>query len=1226
MGEDRVDNVSKLFFIKKYMSKNFLKTKLGKALLVLVSASTVAFMLGAIALPSSAQAAALTSVQVESIIGLLSSFGADASTIANVRASLTGSTPVVTTTPATTGATCGYNFAQTLSIGSTGTDVMNLQKVLNTDPDTMVASTGIGSVGNESSYYGALTQSAVTKFQNKYASEVLGSLPTSGTYPVGPGTRAKLNALYGGACDTATDTTTDDTTTDVVIPSVGTGLTITAAAQPTATLAVKGATRLPFTKVVLTAGTDGDVTVNSFLIERTGLANDAAFDGIILLDEEGNQIGIAKTLNSLHQATVGSAFVVKAGTSKTITVAGNMDSSLTGRGGEVPYLSVMGVNTSAIVTGDLPVTGTGHTVNNTLSIGSVTMLRGGIDPGADQSKEVGTTGYTFSSVRITAGTNEKVLVKSIRWYQSGSATSEDLENVKTYVGGTAYDVVVDGKYYTSTFGDGILVDKGGNIEVSIKGDVVGGAARTVDFDIYKRTDIYVVGENYGFGITPPNGADDTGTDDGAFHLSTNPWYDAFQVTVSTGSLSVSVDTAVTAQNIAVNLSEQVLGGYIVTVRGEEVSVAQMVFNVMATGNEVSDITSVSLVNENGSPLAGPVDGVDTTDPAGTFTFTDTVTFPVGITKVKLIGKLGTDFVSTDSVQASTTPSTGWTTVTGQVTGNTITPTPSTALTSSSMSVRAGSLAISVSGQPTARSVIAGANQFEFARYVFDASQSGEDVRITSIPLLYTFTTISSGDLTNCYLYDESTKVTSNNVKNPTVATDNTETYIFDGTGLIVPKGTAKTVSLKCDVATGATSGTVQWGLDALSSYSSATGMTSGQTISETATAATGQSMAMSSGGSYTVTEDTSLKYAAVKAGSTNVTLARFQFTAGVEEDVDLKQIALELTNTASSAPRDLIGEKVTLWKGTTMLGTAQFGLARADYATSTLSTSVIIPAGETIAITVKGDLISHDQNTNTTSTANNGGYGAFIAISYDANNNGLNGNYGVGLRGTISGTTATDVSSDGIRVFRNVPTFAVTSTTGGALLANDELYKFTVNNPDSRALVLKKVSFSIATSGTAFRIEDFTLYDGNGVAANAAAVDATDVETAGVTLDAVEIVFDATSDAKLIPANSTKSYVLKAATVTNGTVTDSVSLALLADQAYPSLEYLMGQYGTSAGQLNLSTASTTNNIIWSPFSTTSPVATSATESNLDWTNGYGLPGFPAVGQNFPTQTWTKKNN
>ena len=83
-----------------------------------------------------------------------------------------------------------------LSLGATGPQVMALQQMLNRDVDTRIATVGSGSPGQETSYFGSLTKSAVIRFQEKYTSEVLAPAGlVKGSGYVGSYTRAKLNAF-----------------------------------------------------------------------------------------------------------------------------------------------------------------------------------------------------------------------------------------------------------------------------------------------------------------------------------------------------------------------------------------------------------------------------------------------------------------------------------------------------------------------------------------------------------------------------------------------------------------------------------------------------------------------------------------------------------------------------------------------------------------------------------------------------------------------------------------------------------------------------------------------------------------------------------------------------------------------------------------------------------------------------------------------------------------------
>ncbi|HCB35209.1 MAG TPA: hypothetical protein DEP25_01055, partial [Candidatus Taylorbacteria bacterium] len=855
------------------------------------------------------------------------------------------------------------------------------------------------------------------------------------------------------------------------------------------------------------------------VVERVGPAVDAIFDSIILLDETGAQVGLSKTLNSQHQTTLTQSFVVKAGQSRTMTIAGNRPTSSTAaHAGMSAALSLVQVNTGATVSGSFPITGTAQTINEGLTIGTVTAARGSLDPGTSVTKEVGITGYTFSSIRITAGSAENVRLRSVKWNQTESAGAADLANIKIYVEGTAYDPVVtdSGQYYTASFGSGIVLEKGFSKEISIKGDVIGGSGRKVDFDIAKRTDIDLVGELYGYGIMPDFDAAAATVDGADVHNADDYYYDGAVLTIDVGTINISTSNAAPAQNIAINTQNQPLGAFIADVKGEPISVGRLGFNMTLGDNDaddIDDITNITIVDANGSVVAGPVDGTaaDSSNTAGSgegsFVFTDTVTFPVGQNTYFLKGKIGTDMNNNTTITASTTPSTDFATVRGLTTGKTITPAPISALTFATMTLKSGDLTVSNLGQPPAQTVIAGGKQIEFARYLLDATASGEDIRVTTLPLDYS-TNGTASDVTNCQLRDGTKTGTSlttgSNVKNPSAVSSTTQ-FVFDGNGLIVTKGTSKTLSLTCDLKSGTAASTYQWGIVATASnggYTGATGLASAQTITETFNLGAGNVMTASAGGSYTVAADSSsaYDYRAVKAGTLNVPLAAFRFEADLTEELMLQKIALQLGNVASNSPADLENRKVTLWVDGVQVGEAQFG-ADTDYATSSVLSSVKLGKGPSGAktVVVKGDLRGHDANTNSNSTPGNGGYGAFLSVTYDGANTGVNGNYATGLDSgaNVSGYT-TDVTTNGVRVFKNVPTVRVTNLGANSLVTGDPVYKFTVTNPDTSSdMMLYKVSFGISTSGPGgFNVQSFELR-GAGVLA-ASAVNATDVETAGI--------------------------------------------------------------------------------------------------------------------------------
>jgi len=123
-----------------------------------------------------------------------------------------------------------YTFERSLKLGSTGTDVLELQKFLNEYSDTQIAESGPGSPGNESTYFGSLTQEAVKNFQDKFSTDILNPAGlASSTGYVGSLTLKKINdievennlsAVEEDDNSYSTSTENSDSTTTLSIPTL----------------------------------------------------------------------------------------------------------------------------------------------------------------------------------------------------------------------------------------------------------------------------------------------------------------------------------------------------------------------------------------------------------------------------------------------------------------------------------------------------------------------------------------------------------------------------------------------------------------------------------------------------------------------------------------------------------------------------------------------------------------------------------------------------------------------------------------------------------------------------------------------------------------------------------------------------------------------------------------------------------------------------------------------
>ncbi len=1161
------------------------------------------FLIPASSFGQTAQSQSLTPAQQAQIASILAQ-------IQQLQAQLNAMTG--TTGTGGTGGTAAF-FTRTLTLGSQGEDVRQLQAFLNSSPDTRVNAPGlVGGAGAETTYFGPLTRAAVIRFQEKYANQILAPLGlTKGTGLVGASTRASLNSIIAQGSGTGGGTGGTATTTP---PTTGTvGLNISASQQPAVSLAPQGASRVPFTRLALTAGSGGDVTVNGITVERTGLANDAVFSGIVLLDESGIQIGIAKTLNSNHQTVVGEPFTIRAGQTRNLTIAGNMNTNLSPYSGQVASLTVIGVNTSAPISGTLPITGTAQTINASLSLGSAIVSVSTYDPNSASNREVGTTGYKFSGVRITAGSAEDIRLWSIRWNQTGSASANDLSNIKTYVDGAAYDTMVspDGKYFTSIFPNGIVINRGFSKDVWIQGDIIGAGAagRSVAFDIYRETDIYLTGETYGYGIVPRANNISTGTITGSGFTSGSPFFQGSIATISAGTVTtISRSSTVPAQNIAVNVPNQPLGGFDADIKGEPISVQQMTFHIASgtgagtTGTTAGQLlTNVTLVDSNGAVVAGPVDA--TSDTTAGFqqrvVFTSTVTMPIGRTTYTLRGQVPAGVPDRTTYIVSTNPSVDWSNLTGQNTGNRISLTGVGNITMNTMTVNSGTLNVSVSANPPSQTIVPGETSKILANIQFDATSSGEDLRLNAIPIRYTHS--GAGNIVSgCALYGPTgTQLSSgSNTANPlsTHVSGSDIQFTLDNS-ITLPKGTVTTLSLRCNVSSSAPTGsTLSFGI---ASPVTATGLSSGITVTVDPGDVIGQVMTISTGGTIGAGQDVSAPSYHMAAAGTTETINSIRFTAGAE-DINLRQIGLRLTGTAplNSAANY---SSITLWDPNgNQVGTAFFG-GNASTTIATLTRDFIIPANTSRSLIIRATIAQIGPN-------QAGTEGALLRVDYD-NTNPAN-TYGTGVSsGTnIVSAGAAATNSEGVRIFKSVPIISAETISNSTLFSGTPvLMRFRVAASANGSISIYKMTLNvIPTNATVTNVNVYAYTDQSYSAAAGGTNSGGALVANGINPGAggiVEIYPGGLTGNNVpfeVPAGATRYFEVRG-TVAGATTGSSVTTVLQGDPAYPALATLMGTATEVDSDPN-------DNFIWSPnLSGTSAV------TDRDWTNAYGANALPSNG-------------
>lgn len=461
---------------------------------------------------------------------------------------------------------CSYMFNTNMKLGSRGTDVMNLQKVLNAYPQTRVAESGAGSPGMETTYFGPATRAAANKFQALHLVELGITAPTGNVFA---GTRGLLNAI----CQVSNNPGQGN-------PGGNTGGTtgsvnaMLAGSQPTGML-VAGQAGAKLADITFT----GNGTVTSVQLQRIGVSTDSSLTNVYLYDGNVRITDAASVVTGGYinfNAPTG-LFMVSG--SRTISVRADVAGGTSGQS--------VGVRLNS-VTANGAVSTFSNVIGNTLQIGSVQVASSTLTMNTGSATvNAGAVNQTVWSGNL-AISNRDVNLKAATFKFVGSAPVDAIQNLSLYVDGVK---VAGPSMINAANNNKVVFDLGatpyvvrtGSHTVEVHGDIVKGSARTYQFSIENAADLMLEDSNLmGVNVT-------TYVSNVAVSQSNSAYT---STTISTGSVTVNADASFNATKVTGGATNVTVGQWTLKAYGEDVKVNSLKVGFSTT--TISTLNNVSL--------------------------------------------------------------------------------------------------------------------------------------------------------------------------------------------------------------------------------------------------------------------------------------------------------------------------------------------------------------------------------------------------------------------------------------------------------------------------------------------------------------------------------------------------------------------------------------------------------------------------------------------------------
>ena len=1115
-----------------------MKTVTTKAIAKVAAVATgLAMATSMLSLAPMAHAAALTSSQVQAIISLLSSFGADSATIANVQASLTGGTPSSTTSGSTTTTTTCSFGSRDLTMGSTGSAVTSLQQALINGGYSIPA----GATG----YFGVQTRAAVIAWQ-----KAKGVTPSVGYF--GPKSRAMFNL----SCSSSSTTTTTTTTTSTA--GTGTGLKVSlSATSPNGTVLVQGQGIGDLGDYVFANPTSAPINVTGLTFNRIGVSNDSTLTNIYLYQGAvrlTDSVGITNSQFVFNNAS--GLFTVPAGGTYTVSVRSDIAGSTSGQQIGVSLVSATSNGTldSSV---SFPIN-SGYQTISAATLAGVDYTTAAASPSAITISPQ--NDFPIWQETVSVSTNP-VKLSSLKFTNLGSIDSSNVVNLRLYVDGTmvgsAVPVMAADRSVTFDLSASPVTLSTQSHIIKVLANITGGANRTIQLSVQRASDGMFVDSQLNQPVTATAAT-------ASFSAVSSGIITMNSVTSTTG-VSVSLDPASLNSNVAVGATNVKWATFDMLASGENVKVSDLYVYASSTtsGGALAGVGGLNngSVYLNGVQVGSPKDIGSLAAGKTDFSFGSSLILPAGVTaKVDIYGDAkdtaGTNLPNNGTVivslAAGSSNAQGMSSLTATNVPGAITSSNTITVTSSSLT------ATKYTGYGN-QTIISGSNNAKLGSFTLSTG-STEGVNVNSIYI--TFPNAVSSTITNLTLKDDATGTMYGSVQT-TPSTSNS----FSG-NIDIPVSSTKTFDIYGNVLSGANVGTI---VASVGASTSGTGDLTGISASPAATAL--QTITLGSG-TLSVTKGAGDPVSNnVTAGASSVSVGEFNFAAA-NSAYSVNNLDILIPNGAATSVTNVTVTYKDV-NGAVKTATQSLQVVAAD----AYATAVFTGLGMYVPMNDSANL---DVSVGTPTIASGATSGAAIQTTLD-----MGATSGT-FQATDSSGTATTSLNGGVNVTaggtfyvrKSIPTFAMQSTGVTVPSTGTPIYKFSITADPAGAIEWTHLVFTVAT--TAATLTNAYLTD------DSSGTNLLDNTTSSASTTATAITVDLTKNSTQptyaqIGAGLTKTYDLYG-TVAGFTTGSTITISLASD-------------GSHVANAAAASVSGTPNVVWSDRSANSHTTSTSDWTN-----------------------------